>query len=216
MRFTVRGFVRVICCLYLPVDETKEANSTDRQKDDDWLKPVSGAGVISELDAVPVSRPARSTLSRGIRRASTAITGRLSTPNLSVPTELPPRRSNNNQEDASTQTDFDDCLGQNGSQTSRHRTSLPTNLRVGRAVLSGSVTDKRRIGRCCPIMEDKLFPGKWICRSPKDMTLERSKMHPYYSAPEKTLFGKGKKQSTSTSRTAQETESTLHKAMFAV
>ncbi|OBT90487.1 hypothetical protein VE02_01214 [Pseudogymnoascus sp. 03VT05] len=160
MRFTVRGFVRVICCLYLPVDETKEANTTDRQKDDDWLKPVSGAGVISELDAVPVSRPARSTLSRGIRRASTAITGRLPTPNLSVPTELPPRRSNNNQEDASTQTGFDDCLGQNGSQTSRHRTSLPTNLRVGRAVLSGSVTDKRRIGRCSPIMEEQTVAGQ--------------------------------------------------------
>ncbi|OBT57278.1 hypothetical protein VE04_02335 [Pseudogymnoascus sp. 24MN13] len=137
MRITVRDVVRVICCLYLPADETLEANTTDRQKDNDWLKPVSGAGVIPEPDAAPACRPARPTLAWGIRRGSTAITGRLPTPNAAVPAELPPRQSNNHQKDASTQTDFDDCLGQNSSQTSRHRTSVPTILRVVRAVQSG-------------------------------------------------------------------------------
>jgi hypothetical protein len=160
MRFTVRGFVRVICCLYLPVDETKEANTTDRQKDNDWLKPVSGAGVIPELNAVPESRAARSTLAGGIGPGSPAITGRLPTSRVAIPAELPPRRSDNNQEDASTQTDFDDCLGQNSSQTSRHRTSLPTVLRVGRAALPGSVIDKRRIARCSQIREEQTVAGK--------------------------------------------------------
>ncbi|KFZ08338.1 hypothetical protein V501_06003 [Pseudogymnoascus sp. VKM F-4519 (FW-2642)] len=139
MRITVRDVVRVICCLYLPADETMEANTTDKQKDNDWLKPVSGAGVIPEPDAAPASRPARSTLAWGIGRGSTAITGRLPTPNAAIPVEVPPSQSNHNQEDASTQTDFDDCLGQNSSQTSRHRTSVPTILRVWRAFLSGPV-----------------------------------------------------------------------------
>ncbi|OBT98065.1 hypothetical protein VE01_03724 [Pseudogymnoascus verrucosus] len=160
MRISVRDIVRVICCLYLPADETTEANTTDRQNDNDWLNPVSGAGVIPGLDTDPASRPARSTLAWGVRLGSTAITGCLPTPSVAVSAEVPPRRSNNNQEDASTQTDFDDCLGQNSSQISPHRTSVPTVLRVGRAVQSGSVKDKRRMARCSRIREEQTVAGQ--------------------------------------------------------
>ncbi|KFY35959.1 hypothetical protein V494_05443 [Pseudogymnoascus sp. VKM F-4513 (FW-928)] len=142
-KITMRDFVRVLCCLHLPADETVEASTSDMQNDNDWTKPVSAGQVILEPDAVPASRPVCSTRARRIRCGSISTTG--PSTGVAVPAELIPGQSNDYQQDALTQTDFDGGLGQNSSQTSRHRTSLPSILRVGRAVVSGSVTAKRRI-----------------------------------------------------------------------
>lgn len=137
-----------------------EVNTADRQKDNDWIKPAAVARVIPGLDAVPESRPATSTPARDIRCGSTAITSRLPSPGVTAPAKLHPRPSNKNQENASTQTYFDDSLGQNSSQASRHRTSVPTILRVGRAVLPGSVTDKRSLARYSQVKEEQLIDGQ--------------------------------------------------------
>lgn len=137
-----------------------EVNTADRQKDNDWIKPTSVARVIPRLDGVPESRPATSTPARGIRCGSTAITSHLPPPGVTAPAKLLPRPSNDIRENASTQTYFDDSLGQNSSQTSRHRTSLPTILRVGVAVLSGSATDKRRLARCSQVKEEQIIDGQ--------------------------------------------------------
>ncbi|KFZ01384.1 hypothetical protein V500_00794 [Pseudogymnoascus sp. VKM F-4518 (FW-2643)] len=158
-KITMRDFVRVICCLHLPADETMEVNTADRQNDNDWMKPASVARDIPGLEAVPESRPTTSP-ARGIRCGSTAITSHLPSPSVTDPAKLRPRPSNNNQENASTQTYFDDSLGQNSSQTSRHRSSLPTILRVGRAVLSGSATDKRRLARYSQVKEEQIIDGQ--------------------------------------------------------
>ncbi|OBT62867.1 hypothetical protein VE03_07584 [Pseudogymnoascus sp. 23342-1-I1] len=159
-RITKRDFVRVLCCLHLPGDETTEVNTTERQKDNDWTKPVSVARVTHGLDPAPESRPVRSKLAGAIACGSTAITGRFPSPGVAAPAGPLPRPSNNNQVDASTQTYFDDCLGQNGSQTSRHRTSIPSILRVGRAVLSGSGAHKRGIAQCSQVMEEQPVAGQ--------------------------------------------------------
>jgi hypothetical protein len=78
------------------------------------------------------------------RCGSTASTAHLPSFGITVSSKALPRPSNNDQRDASTQTDFGGGLGQNSSQTSRHRGSIPNTLRLGRAALSSSVTDKRR------------------------------------------------------------------------
>lgn len=128
----MRDFIRFICCLYLPADETTEAKRSDTQKGGDRIKPVSVPPVIPKVVSVPESILSRSTPAGGARYGSTATTGRLPSPDIAVPAGFLPRLSNSNQVDASTQTYFDDCLGQNCSPTSRHRTSIPTILRIGR------------------------------------------------------------------------------------
>jgi hypothetical protein len=151
----MRDVVRVIFCLHLPAGETLEANTADRQKDRDWLKPASVAQVIPELVAIPEFRPARSTLGTSSRCGSTASTVHLPPFGSTAPPKAISRPLNNTQKDASTQTDFDGGLGQNSSQTSRHRGSIPHTLRLGRAALSSSVTDKRRQAQYNEIMEEQ-------------------------------------------------------------
>ncbi|KAL5347191.1 hypothetical protein ACLOAV_007500 [Pseudogymnoascus australis] len=158
-RITAKGFVRVMCCLHLPPDETMEMNTAGRQKDNDWTKPVSVARVVPELGPVPEPRPARPELVGAIRCGSTATTGHYPLPDIAAPAEVP-TSSNNNQEDASTQTYFDNYLGQNSSQTSRHRTSIPMVLGIGRAVLSGSGKDKRRVAQCSQVREEHTVAGQ--------------------------------------------------------
>lgn len=193
-KITMRDFVRVICCLYLPADETMEVNTADRQKDNDWMKPASVARVIPGLDAVPESRPATLTPARGIRCGSTTITSRLPSPDVTAPAKLCPRPSNNNQENASTQTYFDDSLGQNSSQTSRHRTSLPTILRVGRAVLSGSVTDKRRLARYSQVKEEQIIDGQGdLQESLEDDVVERQEAAMRSQHPRENTVGESQK-----------------------
>ncbi|KFY26553.1 hypothetical protein V493_04008 [Pseudogymnoascus sp. VKM F-4281 (FW-2241)] len=174
VKVTMRGVVRVICCLHLPADETMEVNTADRQKNNDWINPVSAARVIPQLDAVPESRPATSTVARGIKCGSTAITGRRPLSGATAPAKIPPQFSSDNHEDASTQTDFDGFLGQNSSPTSRHWTSLPKILLVGRAALSGSVTGKRRKAQCSQVREEQSVAGQVdLQESQKDDVGER-------------------------------------------
>ncbi|KFX89437.1 hypothetical protein V490_07038 [Pseudogymnoascus sp. VKM F-3557] len=155
MRITMRDVVRVIFCLHLPAGETLEANTADRQKDSNWLKPASVAQVIPEPVAIPESRPAISTLGTSSRCSSTTSTAHLPSFGITAPPRTLPRPPNNGQKDASTQTDFDSGLGQNSSQTSRHRGSIPNTLRLGRAGLSSSVTDKRRQAQYNNVKEEQ-------------------------------------------------------------
>lgn len=159
-KVTMRDFVRVICCLHLPAaDESMEENTAEGQNDNDRIKPVSVARVIPELDGVPESRPATSRVAVGIRCGS-ASTNHLKSSVITASDKLLPVPSNNNNDNASTQTDFDDRLGQNSSQTSRHRTSVPKILRVGRAVLSSSVADKDRQAQCSKASEEQTALGQ--------------------------------------------------------
>ncbi|KFX91916.1 hypothetical protein O988_07523 [Pseudogymnoascus sp. VKM F-3808] len=160
MRITMRDVVRVIFCLHLPAGEALEANTADRQQDSDWLKPASVAQVIPELVAVPESQPARSTLGRSIRCGSATSTAHFPSFGITASPKTLPRPSNNDQKDASTQTDFDGGLGQNSSQTSRHRCSIPNTLRLGRAALSSSETDKRRQAQYNKVREEQTATGQ--------------------------------------------------------
>lgn len=192
-RVTTRGFVRVMCCLHLPPDETMEMNTAGRQKDTDWTKPVSVAQIIPELGPVPGSRPARPKLVGAIRCGLAATAVRYSSPDIAAPAETVPRPSNNSQEDASTQTDFDNYLGQNSSQISRHRTSIPAILRVGRAVLSGSGTDKRRVARCSQVREGHTVAGQVDLReSERDDVGERQDATMGLHRPRENAVGKWK------------------------
>ncbi|KFY95859.1 hypothetical protein V498_03076 [Pseudogymnoascus sp. VKM F-4517 (FW-2822)] len=192
-RITTRGFVRVMCCLYLPPDETIEMNTVGRQRDNDWTKTVSVARIIPELGPVIESRPAIPKLIPAIRCGPTATRGRYPSPDIAAPAETVPRPSNNNQEDASTQTDFDNYLGQNSSQASRHRTSIPTILRVGRAVLSGSGTDKRRVAQCSQVREEHTAAGQVDLReSQRDDAGERQDATTGLHRPGENAVGKWK------------------------
>ncbi|KFY13262.1 hypothetical protein V491_06467 [Pseudogymnoascus sp. VKM F-3775] len=148
LRITMRDFIRLICCLYLPPDETTEAKTSNTQKGGDRIKPVSVPRVIPKVVTVPESILSRSTPVGAAKHGSRATTDRLPSPDVAVPAGFLPRSSNSNQVDASIQTYFDDCLGQNCSPTSRYRTSIPTILRIGRqwpvapvAPLNGHVTE---------------------------------------------------------------------------